>query len=121
MAIINFPASPALNDTYTFGGKTWKWNGVGWQLLASTIVTAPEDASYITMSPEASLTNELVLGTSVIMRGTLAARPAAGSAGRLYQVIDSGGERLTRDNGTSWDDLITNAAFITGTFDMGTF
>jgi hypothetical protein len=29
---LNFPNTPAVNDTYTLGTKTWKWNGAGWQL-----------------------------------------------------------------------------------------
>lgn len=29
---LDFPASPSLNDTYSFGGKTWIWNGEGWAL-----------------------------------------------------------------------------------------
>jgi hypothetical protein len=31
---LDFPASPALDDTYTEAGKTWRWNGSGWQLVA---------------------------------------------------------------------------------------
>jgi len=27
---IDFPAYPSLNQIYTFGSRTWKWNGVGW-------------------------------------------------------------------------------------------
>ena len=30
---INFPISPALNDLYTFTGKTWKWNGFAWDVV----------------------------------------------------------------------------------------
>lgn len=33
--MIDFPVSPALNDLYTFQGRTWIWNGSGWRLLAS--------------------------------------------------------------------------------------
>ena len=33
---INFPASPATNDTYTYEGKTWKWNGSAWAKSAAT-------------------------------------------------------------------------------------
>ena len=29
--MINFPASPALNDRYTYLGRTWVWNGSGWE------------------------------------------------------------------------------------------
>lgn len=27
---LNFPSSPAVNDIYTSGGKSWKWNGTSW-------------------------------------------------------------------------------------------
>lgn len=29
---INFPNTPALNDTYTFSEKVWTWNGFAWDL-----------------------------------------------------------------------------------------
>ncbi len=35
MPNINFPTSPALNDQYSFGGKTWTYNGVAWVILSS--------------------------------------------------------------------------------------
>ena len=28
---LDFPASPTLNQTYTYGTKTWTWNGTVWQ------------------------------------------------------------------------------------------
>lgn len=31
MAAIDFPNSPALNDTFVAGGYTWKWNGTTWR------------------------------------------------------------------------------------------
>jgi len=27
---LDFPPSPSLNEIYTFGGRSWKWNGSGW-------------------------------------------------------------------------------------------
>ena len=33
---LNFPISPSVDDLYTYGGKTWKYNGTGWQLIQST-------------------------------------------------------------------------------------
>jgi hypothetical protein len=38
MAVITFPSSPALNQTYSIGSKTWVWNGYAWDLQTSTIV-----------------------------------------------------------------------------------
>lgn len=65
-------------------------------------VAAP-DATYVTTSAEAGLSNEQVLGTAVVMTGTLAARPAAGTAGRLY-LVGSGASAgaLFRDTGATW-------------------
>lgn len=40
-----------------------------------------------------------------IRRGTLAARPAAGRAGRLYWATDAGNEGWYRDNGVTWDSF----------------
>lgn len=32
---INFPTSPALNQEYSASGRTWKWNGKGWQVISA--------------------------------------------------------------------------------------
>ena len=49
---INFPISPAVNDVYTFAGKSWKWNGFAWDyvdpILISTGVSS--DTVFITSS-----------------------------------------------------------------------
>jgi hypothetical protein len=31
MPAIDFPNSPAVDDTFTVGSITWKWNGATWQ------------------------------------------------------------------------------------------
>lgn len=31
---INFPNSPATDDTYTVGSKTWKYDGEKWVIVA---------------------------------------------------------------------------------------
>lgn len=35
MTTINFPSSPVVDQVYTFGSRSWKWNGLGW-LATST-------------------------------------------------------------------------------------
>ena len=32
---MDFPNSPAVNDTFTVGDKTWKWTGSVWEIVAS--------------------------------------------------------------------------------------
>lgn len=36
MTDISFPTSPTLNQTYSVGSKTWKWNGYAWDLQISS-------------------------------------------------------------------------------------
>ena len=35
----NFPSNPTLNQTYTFDGNQWTWNGSSWQLSSTAVVT----------------------------------------------------------------------------------
>ena len=35
MVTLSFPTNPTLNQTYTFGTKTWVWTGTAWQLQTS--------------------------------------------------------------------------------------
>ena len=36
---INFPNTPATNDLFTSGSKTWKYNGTVWVLTTATTIT----------------------------------------------------------------------------------
>lgn len=37
---LNYPSSPSLNDVYTFGSKTWTWDGTAWVLQVVPLTTA---------------------------------------------------------------------------------
>jgi hypothetical protein len=43
--------------------------------------------------------------SSVIGRGVVASRPAAGTTGQLYYATDVSGGQLQRDNGSTWDSI----------------
>lgn len=36
---LNFPSNPSLNDTYTIGGRTYIFNGQGWELTSTPLIT----------------------------------------------------------------------------------
>lgn len=55
---INFPDSPSTNDTYTFNGRTWKYNGEGWE--AQT--TPPLFADGSVSAPSLAFTNDTNTG-----------------------------------------------------------
>jgi hypothetical protein len=33
---LDFPTSPALNEIYTFGGRSWIWNGTAWDVYSAS-------------------------------------------------------------------------------------
>jgi archaellum component FlaC len=37
MAAINFPDSPTVNDEFSVDGRTWRWTGVFWEFVGSTL------------------------------------------------------------------------------------
>lgn len=48
MAVISFPTSPTLNQTYTAGTKTWVWNGYAWDLQSANtaVILATAQSAY---------------------------------------------------------------------------
>jgi 16S rRNA G966 N2-methylase RsmD len=40
MTTLNFPSSPATGNVYSFGGKTWVYNGTAWDIQTSQLTTA---------------------------------------------------------------------------------
>jgi hypothetical protein len=32
--MITFPSSPTVGQVYTVTGRSWRWNGVGWERIA---------------------------------------------------------------------------------------
>jgi hypothetical protein len=61
MAALNFPASPALNDTYSANNNSWRWNGTSWVTInsfaagsaAAPSITATGDTNTGIFFPEA--------------------------------------------------------------------
>ena len=59
MAIgINFPSNPTANQSYTWGSKTWIYNGYGWKLQTSFVANS-ELSSFSTLADGATSTYSL--------------------------------------------------------------
>ena len=56
---LNYPSSPAINDQYSYNGKTWTYNGSAWDLtvtsLSTTYVSEGANLYYTNARARASL------------------------------------------------------------------
>jgi hypothetical protein len=55
---LDFPASPNINDTYTFGGVTWTYDGTTWKVLGRFQFTSSETDPIFTGSPSFGILNQ---------------------------------------------------------------
>ena len=76
MPTLNFPASPALNDQYSFNGRTWSWNGTGWQVVAPSAInnlpignSVPSTGVFTTLSAVGNVTGTYFLGNGALLTG----------------------------------------------------
>lgn len=86
---IDFPTSPALNDVYTYSGKSWKWNGTAWQLQTSsgssypaavtTFLNTPTSSNLAAAVSDETGTGSLVFSTSPSLTTPALGTPASGN------------------------------------------
>jgi hypothetical protein len=76
MSTLNFPANPDLNDTYSFGTKTWIWNGDAWQLQNQGAINGipignitPSTGAFTTLSATGNITGNFFLGNGSQLTG----------------------------------------------------
>jgi hypothetical protein len=48
---MDFPSNPPLDDTYTYAGKTWEWDGEKWNIMWSATGFLSEDPVIIYDDP----------------------------------------------------------------------
>jgi len=70
---LNFPASPNLNDTYSFGGKTWIWNGDYWRLQTSGSINdipignvIPSTGNFTILSVQTGVNSNLIPTSNLV-------------------------------------------------------
>jgi len=92
---IDFPSSPSVNQTYTFGSQTWVWTGTAWNLVVSQLSgpigpTGPTGASSNVTGPTGAK------GRFTVQADTPPANPIAGDAwfnstnGQIFVYYDDG-------------------------------
>jgi hypothetical protein len=59
---INIPAAPTLNQTYTFNGRTWTYNNVGWQATGSTGLTVYTKTNFTATAAQTSFSATYTVG-----------------------------------------------------------
>jgi hypothetical protein len=127
---LDFPSSPALNDTYTKSGRTWVWNGSGWivqpvTLTSGAVTTAlgytPLSVNGGTLQGDVS---NSATGFFDLPSGTTAQRPGSPNTGMVRYNTTLGciesyvqGQWQVVANTTLDYGLITSAADTT--FDYG--
>lgn len=80
---LNFPTSPEIDDTYTSGNNTWRWDGTAWNIIATsydaTVVSIPTDIGDLTDVSNIIPTTLTDLGISDGTDGQVLTTDGAGS------------------------------------------
>ena len=109
---ISFPSSPTLNQTYSYGGKTWKWNNVSWNLTSPLSMVA---VGYVTNPSQPNITSVGVLD-SLIVSGNITGNVIGDLTGNATTVTNgvyiTGNQSITGIK--SFTDNIIASGGITG-------
>lgn len=94
---LDFPSSPTLNQTYTFGGKTWQYNGSAWDVVSQSAVTTAliaDDAVTYAKIQNVSATDTL-LGRSSAGAGDVEEIACTAAGRALLDDADAAAQRTT--------------------------
>ena len=80
---INFPSSPAVNDTIAVGADTWKWNGTTWEVQP---IVSP---SFSDITASGTITGDLIGDVTGNVSGTASSL----QTGRLINGVSFNGSQ----------------------------
>lgn len=67
---INFPATPAVDDTFTEGNTTWQWNGTVWNIVGNTsAVSIPNFFNTVSISGQSDIVADQTSDTITLIEG----------------------------------------------------
>ena len=122
---MDFPASPSLNQTFTVGNRTWKWNGSAWEggdnspLNSQIFQIACSDATTAITAGTAKVTFRMP--RAMTLSSVRASLATAQTSGNIFTVdINQDGAsilstKLTIDNSAKTSTTATTPAVISQT------
>jgi len=96
---LNFPASPSVGNTYTYGSYTWQWDGTSW-VGAVPIVNATINNTTIGATTPSTAVFTTLATTGVTTLGTYAT---------IYELIENATITAGAPSSTTNFDVITQA------------
>ena len=113
---LDFPASPNINDTYTFGGVTWTWDGSTWKVLGRFQFTSSETDPIFTASPANNILNQNITNWNLSygwgdhsVAGYLTSTGSVGSHTDVTLATLQDGNLLRFNAGTgNWENWVPN-------------
>ena len=118
---LNFPQNPNINDTYTEGNTTWKYDGTAWNIDSTVATTnlfqrfSGDTGSAVPTAPLDTL--NIVGGSNVTTSITDKTVTINSSAGGLTQNVF---ETITADEGSTTANSITDSLAILGGTNIST-
>jgi hypothetical protein len=127
MATLDFPSSPSVNDTYSFGNKTWVFNGQGWQLVSTSAINGivignanAASGNFTTVGATGNITtDQYFIGNGAFLTGISSGSSYSNANVKSYlgnfdgNIIPSA--NITYDLGSNsnrWNDLYLNNSTI---------
>lgn len=114
MTSINFPDTPQVDDEFSAGTRTWKWDGVAWRIVSVSVgPTGPQGNTgnlgpQGPTGPQGDTGPEGPQGTSINFIGTVAdvaSLPSTGNSVNDAYIVEADGDLYVWDSGLSWDNV----------------
>jgi len=93
---LNFPTSPSVNQQYTFGGRTWIWNGSAWGSYNPGITAYVSTLNGLTGGITLAAGSNITLGT---VGNTITINSSSSVIGVVESIIGSTGIDVNQTTG----------------------
>jgi hypothetical protein len=113
MTSINFPDTPQVNDEFTAGTRTWKWDGTAWRIVSVSVGPTGPQGNVGDMGPQGptgpqgDTGPQGPQGTSINFVGAVAdvaSLPSTGNTENDAYIVDADGD-LYVWNTSSWHNV----------------